>query len=177
MKLRYLAAIWGLAEATIFFIVPDVLLTLLALKDGKRATVLSFWTLGGALLGGTIMFWWGSHDKEAAEELLVEIPAISPAMLDKVETQVEEAGAKASFIGPLTGRPYKIYATYAGSSGENLGIFLLISVPARLLRFLVLAWLTTAIAKGPLRKVRAGHRTLFCVAIWLSFYLWYFGAM
>ena len=177
MKLKYLAAAWGLAEATVFFIVPDVLLTFLALKDGKRATVVSFWTLGGALVGGIIMFCWGAHDKEAAEELLSEIPAISPAMLEKVETQVEEAGVKAAFVGPLTGRPYKIYATYAGSSGESLGIFLLISVPARLLRFLILAWLTTAIAKGPLRKVKVGPRNLLFVAIWLTFYVWYFGAM
>ena len=35
MKVKFLAAFWGLAEATIFFIVPDILLTYLALKDPR----------------------------------------------------------------------------------------------------------------------------------------------
>ncbi len=174
MKLKYLVAIWGLAEATVFFIVPDVLLTCVALKDGKHATKLCLWALGGALVGGTIMFWWGFHDKESAENLLAEIPAIDFEMLEKVEGQVEEGGVKAAFIGPLTGRPYKIYATYAGSSGENLAVFLLVSVPARLLRFLALAWLATAISKGLLRKVKEGPKILLLSGIWLSFYAWYF---
>ena len=174
MKLKYFAAAWGLAEATVFFIVPDVLLTFVALKDGKRATTLCLWALGGALVGGTIMFWWGSHDKESAEDLLTEIPAIDHAMIQKVETQMEDNGVKAAFVGPLTGRPYKIYATYAGSSGENLAIFLLISVPARLLRFLALAWLTTAVSKGLLRKKSRRFSTLLLTFIWIVFYGWYF---
>ena len=177
MKLRYLAAIWGLAEATVFFIVPDVLLTLVALKNGKRATKLCLWTLCGALVGGVIMFWWGSHDKESAENLLIKIPAIDFEMLKEVEGQVEEGGVKAAFIGPLTGRPYKIYATSAGSSGENLAVFLLVSIPARLLRFLALTWLTTAISKSFLRKVKEGPKILLCSCIWLSFYTWYFWVM
>lgn len=177
MKLKYLAAAWGLAEATVFFIVPDVLLTFVALKEGKRATRLCLWTLGGALIGGALMFGWGTRDKEAAEDLLVKIPAISQEMVEEVEQQVEEGGAKAAFVGPLTGRPYKIYAVHAGNSDVNLAVFLLVSIPARLLRFLVLAWVTTFIAKCLLRKKSARFKTLLLTGIWLSFYAWYFSAM
>lgn len=174
MKLKYLAAAWGLAEATVFFIVPDVLLTFVALKDGKRATRLCLWTLGGALIGGVIMFWWGYHNKGSAEDLLAEIPAIDLVMLEEVEKQVEEGRAKALFIGPLTGRPYKIYAVYASATGVSFVTFLLISVPARLLRFLALAWLTTAISKSLLRKKSSRFKTLLLTAIWVGFYGWYF---
>ena len=177
VKLRYLAAIWGLAEATVFFIVPDVLLTAVALKDGKRATKLCLWTLAGALVGGAIMFWWGHHDKEAAEDLLVKIPAIDGAMLAEVEEQIEKGGAKAAFVGPLTGRPYKIYAVDAGGTGVSYVTFLLVSVPARLLRFLALAWLTTAISKSLLRKKSPRFKTLLQIAIWMGFYTWYFWVM
>ena len=177
MKLKYLAAAWGLAEATVFFIVPDVLLTFVALQNGKRATKLCLWTLGGALVGGTIMFWWGSHDKGVAEDLLVEIPAIDLAMLEKVEGQIEEGGAKALFVGPITGRPYKIYAVNAGGTGVSYVTFLLVIVPTRLLRFLALAWLTTAISKSLLRKKSPRFKTLLQIAIWMGFYTWYFSVM
>ena len=177
MKLKYLAAAWGLAEATVFFIVPDVLLTLVAMKEGKQATKLCLWALGGALVGGCIMFWWGSHDKESAENLLVRIPAIDHDMLMDIEKQVHEGGAKALFIGPLTGRPYKAYATYSGNGEVNLAIFLLVSIPARILRFLALAWLTTAVSKSFLRKQKNHAKILLLTAIWLAFYGWYFSVM
>ncbi len=178
MRLKYLLAIWGLAEATVFFIVPDVLLTFVALKDGKRATKLCLWALGGAMVGGAIMFWWGYNDKESAEDLLVKIPAINSDMADDVEKQINDDGAKAAFIGPLTGRPYKIYAIHAGAS-EKVGfiIFMLISIPARLLRFIVLAWVTTFISKKLLRKQSIRFRTLLLTGIWLGFYAWYFAVM
>ena len=178
MKLKYLVAIWGLAEATVFFIVPDVILSFVALKEGKRATKLCLWTLAGALVGGAIMYGWGSRGKESAEDLLVKIPAISSDMVTEVEEQIGDDGAMAAFIGPLTGRPYKIYAIHAGAS-DKVGFltFMLISIPARLLRFLVLAWVTTLISKKLLRKQSLRFRTLLLTGIWLGFYTWYFSVM
>lgn len=174
MKLKYLAAIWGLAEATVFFIVPDVLLTFVACKEGKRVTGLCLWALAGALVGGCIMFGWGFNDKESAENLLVRIPAVDHDMLLEIEKQVHEGGTKALFIGPITGRPYKAYATYAGTSEVNAVIFFLVSIPARILRFLALAWLSTAISKRFLRQQSDRTRTLLPIAIWVAFYAWYF---
>ena len=48
-----LAAIWGAAEATLFFIVPDVFLSWLALSDRRQALIACLYALLGALVGGT----------------------------------------------------------------------------------------------------------------------------
>ncbi len=52
MGVKLTSLIWGFAEATFFFIVPDVLLTLIALKNWRLATRACLWSLGGALIGG-----------------------------------------------------------------------------------------------------------------------------
>jgi len=115
-----LAAAWGFAEATVFFIVPDVLLTLLGLRDGRRATWACLWALCGALAGGTVMYAWGFVDVPSAENLLVRIPAIDEGMLGDVKRQMDQDGTMAILVGPILGRPYKIYATYAGATGVSL---------------------------------------------------------
>ncbi|MFP6892138.1 MAG: hypothetical protein VCA18_00205, partial [Opitutales bacterium] len=97
--MNLLAIAWGLVEATVFFIVPDVLLTYLALKDPRRATKACIWTLVGALVGGTAMFCWGNYDPKGAEGFLAEIPAIDEKLLHKVEQQIENNGVKATFYG------------------------------------------------------------------------------
>ena len=74
--MNLLAIAWGLVEATVFFIVPDVLLTYLALKDPRRATKACIWTLVGALVGGIVMFCWGHYDPKSAAGFLTQIPAI-----------------------------------------------------------------------------------------------------
>jgi len=43
------AALWGLAEATLFFIVPDVFLSLVALRDRRAALVACGWAIPGHL--------------------------------------------------------------------------------------------------------------------------------
>jgi hypothetical protein len=55
MTLRLLALIWGFAEATVFFVVPDVLLTAIPVRDLRAASLACFLALLGALAGGTLM--------------------------------------------------------------------------------------------------------------------------
>ena len=49
MLLRVAVAVWGFAEATLFFIVPDVLLSYVALKNLRAALLTCFIATGGAL--------------------------------------------------------------------------------------------------------------------------------
>ena len=141
MGLNRIALLWGFAEATFFFIVPDVLLSIVALKSRQKATRICFWAVSGALAGGTIMFTWGALHEASADHFLEQVPAISNHLIQKVDRQVESIGSMATFAGSVTGKPYKVYAAHAGSAGLNIAIFLLISVPARLLRFLLATWI------------------------------------
>ena len=52
------AFFWGLAEATLFFIVPDVWLTSISRHrlDKVKYQAIGF-TILGALIGGTIIYW------------------------------------------------------------------------------------------------------------------------
>ena len=45
------AAVWGFAEATLFFIVPDVLLSWIALHAPRKALVACLWAVVGAPSG------------------------------------------------------------------------------------------------------------------------------
>ena len=51
--------VWGFAEATLFFVIPDVILTLVALFSIKQSLKVLVTILSGAVLGGALMFWMG----------------------------------------------------------------------------------------------------------------------
>src|SRR5258706_1708194 len=51
--------VWGLAESSFFFFVPDVGLTFLALRNYRAALRATLAALAGALIGGALMYAWG----------------------------------------------------------------------------------------------------------------------
>lgn len=171
-----LAFAWGLSEATFFFIVPDVLLTLLAcraLRPALKATVAS---LVGALAGGVLMYVMGAREPGFARVFLDHIPAISPALITRVAGQVDEIGLMAVLLGPLKGIPYKIYAVEWGARGGSFLAFMLISIPARYVRFFLTALIARGIARliEPLTHHRALIEMIILVVIWITFYSFYF---
>jgi membrane protein YqaA with SNARE-associated domain len=184
------AALWGFAEATVFFLVPDVHLTAVALRDRRTALRACLAAVGGALLGGWLMFAWGAREPAAARRLLDRVPAVSPAMLARVEAEIATRGAVAMFLGPLRGTPYKTYAVLAGErsrrdqnrargagagpDGDDLLVFLAVSVPARLLRFVLLTLVAAWVAARPLAGWSLRRRRLLHAALWGSFYIVYF---
>lgn len=164
------AFLWGLAEATLFFIVPDLLVSAVALERLRAALVACAWATAGALAGGVLMYAWGALAPAEAWSALDRVPGIGPAMQEGVRAALAEHGLAALFLGPLTGTPYKLYAVAAGQQGLSLAAFLLVSVPARALRFVLLALLTRAIA-----QLLPERRRLPVLAVcWLVFYLGYF---
>ena len=174
MGLKAAAFFWGLAEATLFFIVPDVLLSAVALRDRAWALRLCLWTLGGALIGGLVMYQWGRHDVEQASQVLTRVPAIGDTMLIRVATDLERLGSLATFLGPLTGTPYKLYAALSPEAGISLAAFLLISIPARLIRFALIAVIISSITNKWLRHWSYRQRLSLILTLWAAFYLVYF---
>ena len=166
--------VWGFVEATLFFFVPDVFLTRVALEAPKRAFVACWFALAGALVGGMAMFAWGRADIESARAALDAVPGISEDMIATVGGQLEELGTTALFSGPPRGVPYKIYAVEWGATGGSLAEFLLMSVPARVLRFLLVAALAVLVRRTLLSKRSPRACLWFHAACWASFYTAYF---
>src|ERR1051326_549150 len=157
---------WGFAEATFFFLVPDVALMFIALRGfaaGLRASVAA---LAGALLGGSLMYIWGHEAPAAAEAFLKHVPAIHAALLTTVRERLAVDGVAVMFVGPLRGIPYKIYAVEWGVLHRSFLLFLLVSIPARYIRFFLSAALASAL--------RRFLRPWMLVILWAAFYILYF---
>ena len=169
-----IALAWGFAEATLFFIVVDVLISYVTVYFGLRRGVEAvFFATLGAVAGGAAMYHWGSDDPAGVVAALDEVPAVGAAMIDAVRRDVGGDWQQALFGAAFGGVPYKIYAGLAPSAGIALPIFLAVSVPARAARFLAL-WLVTAVLSR-LLATRLGKRQQLGVLtlIWIVFYAFY----
>ena len=170
-----IAGLWGFAEATLFFLVPDIWLTAIAARRVLISALLAcLAALAGALLGGLAMYGWGASNPETARAVLDWVPGINVTMITEVQTALNEDGAMAMFLGPLQGVPYKLYAVEAAGAGVGLAAFLAISVPARLVRFLMLTVAVLAISRALSGHVGPRFRTGLLAGAWIVFYAAFF---
>jgi membrane protein YqaA with SNARE-associated domain len=166
--------VWGLAEATLFFIVPDVLLTLVALFSFRRSVRVLVCILLGALTGGTIMFFLGAREPAQIQNVVLRVPFVSTAMFEKTQQSFQRDGIWALTKGPGNGIPYKVYCVQAGKY-STLPLFLLVSLFARMERF-ALFWIIAgamglAFRKNILRQPKVTVAVHAC--IWIFGYAWY----
>jgi membrane protein YqaA with SNARE-associated domain len=178
MGLNVVASLWGFAEATLFFIVPDVWLSAVAVGRGRAAAIrAAAWAIAGAILGGTIMYGWGRVDPAVATAALDRLPAISPAMIAGVRDDLSRQGVAAIVMGGVTGVPYKIYAVLADGAGLTLPLFLLNSIPARAIRFVLAVVIADGINRLLARWLTLRQRYAVLGVTWLAFYGFYFAVM
>jgi membrane protein YqaA with SNARE-associated domain len=172
------SGLWGFAEATLFFIVPDVLLTYLTLRRGwKAGLVAAAVALVGALVGGALMYAWGVRDPAGAEEALDVVPAIGGGLIASVQAGMAQDWVRALFTGAFSGVPYKIFAVEAGHAGIGSGLFLAVSILARYARFCAAIALTALAHRGLAWVGHERHATGILAAFWLCFYAAYFAVM
>lgn len=165
---RVVALLWGFAEATLFFVIPDVWITRVALRSWRESLVVIVFTIAGALAGGTLVYAWGARDPGAVRAMFDALPAISPALIDGIATRWQQLGVWAPLVGAFSGVPYKLYAAQAAGV-VTLPMFLLLSVLARGVRFVVFALLAHLAARWA--TPRLGERKV--LAVWLC--LWAVG--
>jgi membrane protein YqaA with SNARE-associated domain len=169
------AAGWGVAEATLFFFVPDVLLTYVVMRFGLRAGLqLAIVAAVAASITGIGMLLWAGHDPETARSVVLIVPAIGPDLLERAHSEIASNWPLHLFTGAMTGVPYKLYAVEAGAAHINLLLFALVSFPARLTRF-VLTVLGAELGREILIKMRRfGWRYWAWAATWFLVYAFYF---
>lgn len=162
---------WGFAEGTLFFILPDIPLSFVAMFRPRRALLHMMGITAGAVLGGALMFAWSARSV-GARVAVSHVPAVRAAMFESAERDWEQHGVWGVSLGPIRGIPYKVYAVEAPAHSTLL-VFLLVTIPARLWRFIVV-WLGFAGTGALLRKVgRAGLATPLHAVFWIVTYAIY----
>ncbi len=164
----WLGFLWGLAEGTLFFIIPDVLLSWASLAGARCGARLLGAIVVGALLAGTIMYGWASTKPGPAHAAVAAVPFVRERMFDQVNEGYSKHGLIAMLQGPSSGVPYKVYAVLAPPQHDFLR-FILLSIPARLER-LALSWIVFTAIGCVLRGWMGNHRRL-TVGLFLAFWV------
>jgi hypothetical protein len=173
-----LTFLWGFAEGTLFFIVPDVVLSLVAMVAPRRAWRHILGGVGGAVLAGILLFAWAMRDPGGAQDAVAHVPFVTARMFAYVDASYRRHGIGAVFLGPLSGIPYKIYGVEAP---KFLGktVFLACTAPARAERF-VLVWAGFGVLGSWLRQARHWSAAKIAAvhgAFWVVFYAFYWSVI
>jgi len=168
------ATLWGFAEATVFFIVPDVLLSGFALFSLRKALTACLFAAIGATCGGVLVATFTQSMPENAYTVINAVPGISPATFERAQHLLAGGLFTGLLTGAFSGLPYKVLAYEATVSGSPVWQLALLTPLARLPRFLLVsvavAWVSHLIRFRLTAKSKMG---LF-LAGWLVFYGFYF---
>jgi membrane protein YqaA with SNARE-associated domain len=166
--------LWGFAEATLFFIIPDVLLGAVALFAPRAAPRVLAYTLVGALAGGALTYEVANELQLSRSEAVLDgVPTVNDTAIRRVEHEMRDDGSRSVVYGPLRmGTPYKLYARAAAVEDEPLGSFILWSIPGRLERMLPVTLLAALVGLFARRQIAARPRTVLALygALWLAVY-------
>ena len=168
----WIGAGWAAAEASLFFIVPDVWLGLVALYAPRRMPVTLVAITIGAVVGAVVLYAATLLFGDGLTSIVTAVPGIDPADLRQARTELADQGAVAFLNGILAALPVKVYVH--ASALLDVGItdvvvFTVLNRIERLLAFgLVMAlvgWLgRPAVARWPLAA------TSVYVLAWAIFY-------
>jgi hypothetical protein len=164
----WIGFLWGFAEATLFFIIPDLVLSWASLAGARGGMKILGAILAGAVVGGISMYTWALWRPDSARSAVAAVPFVRTKMFEKVQGDYRAHGVSGIFYTLGTGIPYKVYAVLAPSVTTPV-TFGLISIPARLER-LALSWLIPTMLGLFLRRWIRNHRRL-TTALWLGFWV------
>jgi hypothetical protein len=170
----WLGFLWGFAEGTLFFIIPDVIISWAALAGVRCGVRMLGTVLGGALVAGFAMYLWAAEWPDTSRAVVASVPFVRERMFDKVEQDYAAHGLAGMLYGPGSGIPYKVYAVLAPSQHRPFA-FLLLSIPARLERF-ALSWLVFAGIGWmfqPSIRAHTKFTTLLFAVFWVVTYAFY----
>ena len=170
----WIGFLWGLAEGTFFFIIPDVLLSWASLAGAKCGFKMVGTILAGSLVAGLCMYTWAASEPARSQSVVASVPFVRTKMFDRVREDYRDHGVAGMLQGPGSGIPYKVYAVLAPPVCNPV-TFALISIPARLER-LALSWfLFTILGRVFGRWIRSQRRltTALFAGFWIVVYAFY----
>ena len=136
-------AIWALAavafaESSFFPIPPDVLLVPMVVARPRQAWLLATVATAASVLGGALGYALGAVLFETVGAWLIHLYGYEGKM-DALRQAYQHWGAWLILIKGLTPIPYKLVTIVSGLLGYDFGLFLLLSLLTRGIRFFALA--------------------------------------
>ena len=171
----WVAAVWGAAEAFLFFLVPDLWIMFVALFAPGRTLKALLAAVAGALVGATAL-WWLAPSWPPLGDAIAALPGIRPADLASASRELNAQGVSAFLNGPLQGLPVKIYVHAAALLGQPLPAVLVLVALNRIERIglsALVAWVIGTVFRRPIgrhpRIVLLGYVGLMSV-IYLAYF-------
>lgn len=163
---------WGVAESTVWPIVPDFLLLPVCIARRRRPIPLLATILGSAL-GGMAWHAWAARAPDAALRALCKIPLVRPDQIHAVHTRIEQSGPRALLAQPWSGIGLKVWAPVAASEGVSAGRALLSFSAARGLRFGLVSMVAAILARVFRGRLEAVALPLGIFYVAIFFPLWW----
>lgn len=147
---RWVVFAWGVAEAVVWPIVPDVAVAALAAAAPRRAPALALWATAGSVLGGIAAYTLDAAGPGA--QLLAHAPLVTERMVDQAHAWLVADGARGLALQPMSGIPFKVFGLQA--AGADVGL-LPFAAHAAVARGVRLAAVAALFALGGLALRRA----------------------
>ena len=166
------AALWGVAEGFLFFIVPDVLVSFLALRRGWREAMLTSLVAAlGAIIGVFLMWQLSVAAPKTAVAMVEALPGITPEMITSFGMMLlHEPLLPSLLIASIVGVPIKIAAMMGHYLDLSLIEFLLVTPLARLPRFIAVGLGVFFLSRLAARWLGKEAMTLLLALFWIVFY-------
>ncbi len=126
------------AESSFFPLPPDTLLVPMVLAQRQRAMVLAAWCTAASVAGGVLGYAIGSLLYESLGKWIVNLYGYGNGVESFRETYAAW-GAWIILLKGMTPIPYKLVTIASGFSGYNFGLFVLLSIITRGIRFCLVA--------------------------------------
>lgn len=130
------------AESSFFPVPPDTLLVPMALAQRQRALMLAVWCTVASVLGGMAGYAIGSLLYDSLGKWIVGFYGLGSGM-DEFRAKYSEWGMWIILLKGMTPIPYKLVTITSGFAGYNFGLFVLLSVITRGIRFFLVAGLVS----------------------------------
>jgi hypothetical protein len=169
--------LWGLSEATLFFVVPDVAVGAVALFGWRRGLKAAAAAIVGAVLGGVALYLVARGMGAGVRDLIDRLPGIPHRFFAETRDAIADDGGAAIVAGPSRGVPYKVYAAewaLAGRGGLDLIAWTVPARAARIVPAALISSLTAAFWRRRFGEWRVGLLLLLYLAVWVVIYTVYF---
>ncbi len=130
------------AESSFFPVPPDTLLVPMALAQRQRAFTLALWCTGASVAGGILGYAIGSLLYDSLGKWIINFYGYGKSVEGFRETYAAW-GAWIILLKGMTPIPYKLVTIASGFAGYNFGLFVILSVITRGIRFFLVAALVS----------------------------------